>query len=72
MRVKRALEYVNFEESCHVIHADSSSPVKSTWLGGTILATDRAALKSTQVTRQEYHEHGSSWLARVFAKSMAR
>ena len=54
------------------VYTDFSSPVKSTWLGGTIFATDRAALKSTQVTRQEYHEHGSGWLAKVFAKSIAR
>ena len=48
------------------------SPIKSTWLGGAYLATDRTALKEVQVTRQEYLEHGSTWLGKVFAGSAQR
>lgn len=43
------------------------SPIKSTWLGGAYLAANRDALKKVQVTRQEYQEHGSAWLAKVFS-----
>ncbi|KAL8715154.1 MAG: hypothetical protein Q9220_001111 [cf. Caloplaca sp. 1 TL-2023] len=42
-------------------------PIKSIWLGGAILAADRTALKAMQVTRQEYLEHGSGWVSRIFA-----
>lgn len=52
--------------------ADFDSLVKSTWLGGAYLASDRAALKRVQVTRQEYQEHGSHWLGKVFAGSVQR
>ncbi|KAL6718456.1 Actin-related protein 6 [Lecanora helva] len=55
---------------CQVRIARGSDPIKSTWLGGVHLANDRAALKRIQVTRQEYQEHGSPWLAKVFAGHM--
>ncbi|KAL8685910.1 MAG: hypothetical protein Q9224_005621 [Gallowayella concinna] len=42
-------------------------PIKSTWLGGAYMASDSAALKAGQVTRQEYLEYGSGWLSRKFA-----
>jgi actin-related protein 6 len=41
-------------------------PIKSTWLGGARLATDRQALRDRVVTRAEYEEHGWSWLQRRF------
>ncbi len=47
--------------------ADFNSPVKSTWLGGAYLASNRAHLKSVLVSRQDYQEHGSVWLAKVFS-----
>ena len=50
----------------------TQSPIKSTWLGGAHLAANRDALKQIQVTRQEYQEHGSTWLARVFSGAIAR
>ena len=42
------------------------SPIKSTWLGGCRLASDGAVLKKVVVTRQDYQEHGSTWLAKQF------
>ena len=48
------------------------SPIKATWLGGAYLAADPAALKTRQVTRQEYLEHGSGWLSKVFAGTTTR
>ncbi|KAL8879195.1 MAG: hypothetical protein Q9192_008287, partial [Flavoplaca navasiana] len=39
-------------------------PIKATWLGGAYMAADPAALKTIQVTRQEYLEHGSGWLSK--------
>ncbi|KZF22792.1 actin family protein [Xylona heveae TC161] len=44
----------------------SADPIKSTWTGGARLATNRDALKHLVVTRQEYQEHGSGWLAKKF------
>ncbi|KAF2144922.1 uncharacterized protein K452DRAFT_316067, partial [Aplosporella prunicola CBS 121167] len=41
-------------------------PVKSTWMGGVALAKN-PALRSLVVTREEYLEKGSSWLAKTFA-----
>ena len=43
------------------------SPIKSTWLGGARLAFDKAALKDIMVTKQEYQEHGSTWLLKKFS-----
>ncbi len=48
------------------------SPIKSTWLGGGYLAANHGALKQVQVTRQEYQEHGSAWLAKVFSGAIAK
>lgn len=50
----------------------SPSPIKYTWLGGAYLAADQAALKDVQVTRQEYQEHGSGWVARAFSGAVQR
>ncbi|KAI9786211.1 MAG: Actin- protein 6 [Geoglossum umbratile] len=44
-----------------------ADPVKYTWLGGANLANNRTALKEMAVTRQEYLEHGSGWVARKFS-----
>ena len=41
--------------------------IKSTWLGGARLGADRPRLKEVLVTRQDYLENGSTWLAQVFA-----
>ncbi|KAH0558589.1 hypothetical protein GP486_004757 [Trichoglossum hirsutum] len=41
-------------------------PVKYTWLGGANLANNRAVLKDMVVTRQDYMEHGSGWVAKKF------
>ena len=50
----------------------TTSPIKSAWLGGALLSADRAALKTVQVTRQEYQEHGSLWLSKVFSGAVPR
>ncbi|KAI9793186.1 MAG: Actin- protein 6 [Peltula sp. TS41687] len=42
-------------------------PIKSTWLGGVHLASNKALLSQVLVTRQEYQEHGSHWVAKRFA-----
>ncbi|KAL9102067.1 MAG: hypothetical protein Q9163_002747 [Psora crenata] len=57
---------------CIVRVARPPDPIKSTWLGGALFAENRAAMKSVQVTRQEYQEHGSGWLAKVFSGAIAR
>ena len=49
-----------------------TSPVKSTWLGGARMALNKPKLDSLQVTRQEYHEHGSGWTARFFQGAVPR
>ncbi|MCJ1467625.1 Actin- protein 6 [Pseudocyphellaria aurata] len=52
---------------CTVRIARATDPIRSTWLGGAYMAADRSKLKSVQVTRQEYQEHGGAWLAKVFS-----
>ena len=42
------------------------SPVKATWMAGAAMASDSTLLRKSQVTREEYLEHGSTWLDRVF------
>ncbi|KAI9673465.1 MAG: Actin- protein 6 [Caeruleum heppii] len=49
---------------CPVRVARAPDPVKSTWMGGAKLGSDREALKGLVVTRQEYQENGASWLLR--------
>jgi actin-related protein len=46
---------------------DMSSPIRSTWLGASRFADDRAALKELAITRQQYQEYGSAWVARKFS-----
>ncbi|KAI4185032.1 MAG: hypothetical protein L6R41_004376 [Letrouitia leprolyta] len=57
---------------CVVRVARASDPIKSTWLGGAHLAAGRNALKTLQVTRQEYLEHGSGWVSRIFNGTATR
>jgi len=51
--------HANINEPC--------SPIKSTWLGGARLASQRDLFKNVLVTRQEYQEYGQAWVARQFA-----
>ncbi|KAH8690945.1 actin family protein [Talaromyces proteolyticus] len=44
-----------------------NDPIRSTWRGASRLATNREALKSVSITRQEYLEHGSAWAGRKFS-----
>ncbi|ETN45624.1 uncharacterized protein HMPREF1541_09456 [Cyphellophora europaea CBS 101466] len=45
----------------------SSNPVTSSWLGGTRLASShKDVVREYGVTREEYLEHGSGWMARRF------
>lgn len=48
------------------------SPIKSNWLGGAYLAANPAALKAVQITKEEYNEHGSAWLGKVFSGAVRR
>jgi actin-related protein 6 len=41
-------------------------PITYSWQGGVKLAQDDVAMKKLLVTRQEYLEHGSTWLLRRF------
>ena len=43
------------------------SPIKSTWQGGALLASNPSTLKEHLVTRQEYQEIGTAGLQRRFA-----
>ena len=56
----------------HVLLTIACSAIKSTWLGGAYMASDRSLLKKQQVTREEYLENGSGWLARVFSGALSR
>ncbi|KAL4787551.1 actin family [Aspergillus varians] len=42
-------------------------PIRSTWLGASRLATNKAELKKMAITRQEYQENGSAWAGRKFS-----
>ncbi|RPB23502.1 Actin/actin-like protein [Terfezia boudieri ATCC MYA-4762] len=42
-------------------------PTKYTWQGGVNLALNQSALTARAITRAEYLEHGSSWVAKKFA-----
>ncbi|KAH8430323.1 actin family protein [Aspergillus melleus] len=42
-------------------------PIRSTWLGASRFATNKEELRRVAVTRQEYQENGSSWVARKFS-----
>lgn len=44
-----------------------NDPVKSTWLGGARMASrHRDIVREYGVTKEEYFEHGSAWVARKF------
>jgi actin-related protein 6 len=53
---------------CLVRVARPSDPVVSTWLGGANLAKNEEQLAQLSVTKQEYDEHGSAWVARKFGR----
>lgn len=50
-----------------VLQLISISLIKSNWLGGAYLAANRDQLRSVLVSRQDYQEHGSGWIAKVFS-----
>ena len=53
-------------DDCIVRVARPADPVASTWQGGANLAR-HDHIKSLAVTKQEYEEHGATWLARKFS-----
>jgi actin-related protein 6 len=52
---------------CIVRVARPADPIVATWNGGAQLAKDTDRLAKMSVTKQEYDEHGSAWVARKFA-----
>jgi actin-related protein 6 len=52
---------------CIVRVARPADPVVATWNGGAELAKDTDRLAKMSVTKQDYDEHGSAWVARKFA-----
>ena len=52
---------------CIVRVARPVDPIVATWNGGAELAKDTDRLAKMSVTKQEYDEHGGSWVARKFA-----
>lgn len=52
---------------CIVRVAKPSNPIVSTWQGGASLARDEDRLAALSVTREEYDEYGSAWVARKFS-----
>ena len=52
---------------CYVRVARPADPIISTWNGGAELAKDINLLSSMSVTKQEYDEYGSAWVARKFS-----
>lgn len=51
--------------------ARTPDPVTATWRGGARLAAGGEGLRGVAVTREEYLENGSGWLARRFATGSA-
>ncbi|KAM3077748.1 Actin-related protein 6 [Clarireedia jacksonii] len=51
---------------CYVRCARPEYPIISTWNGGAALAKEPDLLRSLSVTKQEYDEYGSAWVARKF------
>ncbi|CZR66348.1 related to actin-like protein [Phialocephala subalpina] len=51
---------------CIVRVAKPSDPIVSTWQGGASLARDEDRLAALSVTKEDYDEHGSAWVARKF------
>ncbi|KAK6614551.1 actin [Botrytis cinerea] len=51
---------------CYVRCARPEYPIISTWNGGAELARHPDVLKKLSVTKQEYDEHGSAWVAKKF------
>ena len=51
---------------CIVRVARPSDPIVSTWQGGVNLAKDVDVLRKLAVTKEEYDEHGSMWVAKRF------
>lgn len=45
-------------------------PIRSTWLGGARLSTNREELQKLAITREEYLEYGSSWTVRKFSGNL--
>ncbi|KAI2637438.1 Actin/actin-like protein [Xylaria nigripes] len=54
---------------CIVRVARPANPITNTWLGGANLARHEH-IQSLAVTKLEYEEHGSAWLARKFAAGL--
>lgn len=52
---------------CYVRVARPADPILSTWNGGAELAKDVDLLSSMSVTKQEYEENGSAYVAKRFA-----
>jgi actin-related protein 6 len=46
--------------------ARPADPVVATWNGGAELAKDMDRMVNMSVTKAQYEEHGSSWIARKF------
>ncbi|RKF71766.1 Actin-related protein 6 [Golovinomyces cichoracearum] len=53
---------------CIVRVARHSDPITSSWLGGAKLAKEENILQRLSVTKQDYDEFGTSWVARKFAE----
>ncbi|KAI1824259.1 actin family [Xylaria intraflava] len=56
-------------DDCIVRVARAADPITNTWSGGANLAR-HAHITSLAVTKLEYEEHGSAWLARKFATGL--
>ncbi|KAI1192420.1 actin family [Nemania serpens] len=56
-------------DECPVRIARAPDPVVDTWLGGANLAV-HPHFRSLAVTKLEYEEHGSAWLARKFGAGL--
>lgn len=53
-------------DECLVRVARPPDPITSTWQGGANLARNEDLMTKLAVTKQEYDEHGSAWVARKF------
>ncbi|KAM0351785.1 hypothetical protein ACHAPU_002297 [Fusarium lateritium] len=56
-------------DDCMVRVARPADPITNTWYGGANLA-NHPNIEKLAVTKEEYEEHGSSWVARKFATGL--
>ncbi|KAK6543288.1 Actin- protein 6, variant 2 [Orbilia ellipsospora] len=58
-------------ENCVVRIGRPEDPIKYAWQGGVALGNNKTALEQHRITRADYMEHGSTWLAKKMSGQSA-